>query len=99
MRDYVDDETALQDLMGFLERPPTDAEGERLFGARLRQVLAAIESAAPEREGPAEGSVLAVLSDDLKRRLREADERRTRNPFGEHPEGIGPTLGMDFGRS
>lgn len=96
MRDYVDDETALQDVMGFLERPPTDAEGDRLFGARLKQVLAALDPAAP---GRAEGSALAVLSDDLKRRLREADERRARNPFGEHPEGIGPTLGMDVSRS
>jgi hypothetical protein len=36
----------------------------------------------------------------LRRRLEAAARRRNgSHPFGEHPDGIGPTLGMDVGRS
>ena len=43
--------------------------------------------------------VAAALDDDLRRKLEAAARRRSSNPFGEHPEGIGPTLGMDLSKS
>ena len=69
------------------------------FGARLRQVLSAsLVDDAVDEDDPVPKPEL-TLDDDLRRKLEAAAKRRSANPFGEHPEGIGPTLGMDVGKS
>ncbi len=97
MLDAVDDETALEEVLGFLDAPPEagSADDER-FRARLRQVIAA-SIPASEVDEPEDAPRL-VLDDDLRRRLDAlARQRAEDHPFGDHPDGIGPTLGMDLG--
>ncbi|MDG2521270.1 hypothetical protein P7B02_06915 [Caulobacter segnis] len=98
----VDDETALEEVLAWLERPPQPGtpEDER-FGDRLRQVLAASlprddmsDDDDPEAPAP------LPLDADLRGRLEALARRRTQaNPFGENRDGLGPTLGMDVSRS
>lgn len=93
----VDDETALEEVMGFLDFPPEPGSvDDARFAERLRQVIAA---AIPldEGEDPADGPTLQL--DDAFRRRLEATARQRGGYFGDHPDGIGPTLGMDVGRS
>jgi hypothetical protein len=88
-----DDEAALEAVLAFLDQPPLYGSAEdRLFGRLLRQVN---DAAAAPMESPEEASL--VLSDDLMRRLADLERRRAvdGHPFGDHPEGLGPTLGMD----
>ena len=93
----VDNDTALEEVMTFLDSPPEPGtpDDER-FGERLRQVVAA---AIPlgEDEDPEDAPTLQ-LDDDLRRRLEALANKRT-NYFGDHPDGIGPTLGMDVSKS
>lgn len=93
----VDDETALEEVLAFLKSPPeAGSDDDARFGARLRQVIAAAIPAG-EDEDPEDAPRL-TLDDDLRRRLDALARRRAEDhPFGEHPEGIGPTLGMDLG--
>ena len=92
----VDDETALEEVMAFLDSPPTDADDDARFGERLRQVIAA-SIPLDEGDDPDDAPILA-LGADLRRRLEETARRRSEGkPFGDHPEGIGPTLGMRIG--
>lgn len=92
----VDDETALEEVMAFLEAPPeAGSADDRRFGERLRQVIAA-SIPLDEGEDPADAPSL-VLDEPLRRRLEDFARRRMGDhPFGEHPEGIGRTLGMDL---
>lgn len=100
MTEPVDNDTALEEVMEFLADPPAPGTADDVrFGARLRQVLAAsIVDEPMDEDDPAPRPELA-LDDDLRRRLETAAKQRSGNPFGEHPEGIGPTLGMDLGKS
>lgn len=100
MTDRIDNETALEEVMGFLADPPAPGTPEdALFGARLRQVLAASIVDDPVDEDDPIPKAELVLEADLRARLETAARRRDSNPFGEHPEGIGPTLGMDLRKS
>ncbi|PIB94331.1 hypothetical protein [Caulobacter sp. FWC2] len=99
MSDRVDDDTALEEVMGFLDAPPEEGSADDArFGERLRQVIAA---AIPldEGEDPADGPTLQ-LDDGLRGRLEAlAKKRGGSHYFGDHPDGIGPTLGMDVSKS
>jgi len=100
MTDHVDNDTALEEVLEFLGQPPAPGTPEDArFGARLRQVLAASIVDEPlDEDDPMPKAELAI-DDDLRRKLEAAARRRSSNPFGEHPEGIGPTLGMDLSKS
>ncbi|MGH1560165.1 hypothetical protein ACRAWD_26010 [Caulobacter segnis] len=39
------------------------------------------------------------LDDDFRSRLEKVAQQRGGNYFGDHPDGIGPTLGMDVSKS
>lgn len=99
MADRVDDETAFEELMAFLDNPPEPGGAEDArFGERLRQVIAASVPLS-EEDDPEDAPTLA-LDVDLRARLETLAHKRAQgNYFGEHPDGIGPTLGMDFGKS
>ncbi|WP_297510617.1 hypothetical protein [uncultured Caulobacter sp.] len=99
MNDQVDAETALEDVLAFLDRPPEAGSPEdALFGERLRQVIAA--SIPGDEDEAAEDAPALVLDADLRRRLEDVARRRAEGRyFGDHPDGIGPTLGMDVSRS
>lgn len=94
MYETVNDEIALEEVMAFLDHPPVaNSMEDGRFGERLRQVLAASISW-HENEAPR-----LPIKDDLRRRLEAvARKRNAAHPFGEHPDGIGPTLGMNVGR-
>ena len=100
MADHVDNETALEEVMAFLEEPPTPGTpDDARFGARLRQVLAAsIIDEPPDEDDPTPKAELP-LDLDLRQRLERVARQQAGNPFGDHPDGIGPTLGMDLRRS
>ncbi|MGR4864422.1 hypothetical protein [Caulobacter sp. LARHSG274] len=98
MIEQVDDDTALEEVLQFLERPPAPGTPEdSWFGQRLRQVLAASLADEPEDEDAPAPEPNLALDPGLRDRLEAAAKRRSGNPFGEHPDGIGPTLGMDLG--
>lgn len=99
MNDQVDAETALEDVLAFLERPPEAGSPEDArFGERLRQVIAASIPRAEDEDS--EDAPVLALDNDLRRRLEEIARRRSEGRyFGDHPEGIGPTLGMDVSRA
>jgi hypothetical protein len=100
MTDHVDNDTALEEVLEFLAAPPAPGTPEDArFGARLRQVLSAsIVDDPVDEDDPMPKAELAI-DDDLRRKLEAAAKRRSANPFGEHPDGIGPTLGMDLSKS
>lgn len=100
MIERVDNDTALEEVMAFLEEPPVPGTpDDARFGERLRQVLAASLVDEPEDEDDPTPRAELALDDDLRRRLEQIALRRPSNPFGEHPDGIGPTLGMDLSKS
>jgi len=91
-------ENALEAIIAFLPDPPAPgtAEGRR-FDATLQRVLAS--APVVSEEALAESSSLG-LDSSLRQRLDELARRRAGDkPFGEHPDGIGTTLGMDLSRS
>lgn len=89
-------EDALEVVVGFLEAPPhPDSEEGRRFDEALLRVLAGGPASSRGKDTAPTG-----LDPSLRRRLDELAERRAgHNPFGVHPDGIGPTLGMDLGPS
>jgi len=91
-------EDALEELIAFLQDPPAaDTTEGRSFDAALRRVLA---SAPVISEGALDESPSLGLDPSLRERLDDLARRRaSANPFGQHPNGIGPTLGMDLGQS
>lgn len=98
MPDRVDDETALEEVMIFLDDPPEPGStDDARFGERLRQVIAA-SIPLDEGEDPEDGPTLR-LDDDFRGRLEKVAKDRGGNYFGDHPDGIGPTLGMDVSKS
>jgi hypothetical protein len=99
MADRVDDETALEEVLAFLDSPP-EAGGadDARFGERLRQVIAA-SIPLDEGEDPEDGPTLQ-LDASLRKRLEAVARRHAEGKyFGDHPNGIGPTLGMDVSKS
>ncbi len=100
MPDRVDNDAALEEVMAFLADPPAAGTPEDArFGARLRQVLSASLVDDPVDDDDPIPKAELVLDADLRARLEKAAQHRSSNPFGEHPDGIGPTLGMDLGKS
>jgi hypothetical protein len=100
MIDRVDNDTALEEVLGFLDEPPIPGSpDDARFGARLRQVLAASIVDEPEDEDDPVPKADLPLDDDLRRRLEAVAKHHASNPFGDHPDGIGPTLGMDLRKS
>lgn len=98
MLDRVDNETALEEVMAFLGNPPeAGSPDDTRFGERLRQVIAA-SIPLDEGEDPEDAPKLR-LDDAFRSRLEALARERGGNYFGEHPDGIGPTLGMDVSRS
>ncbi|PTS89834.1 MULTISPECIES: hypothetical protein [unclassified Caulobacter] len=99
MAGSVSDETALEEVLAFLDHPPMHGTPEdAVFGERLRQVMAA--SIADEPDGDDRGEPTLSLGEDLHRKLDAAAKRRAgTHPFGDYPDGIGPTLGMDLSHS
>ena len=94
----VDNDTALEEVMTFLGAPPEpgSVDDER-FGERLRQEIAA-SNPLDEGEDPEDGPTLQ-LDDTFRSRLEAVARQRGGSYFGDHPDGIGPTLGMDVSRS
>lgn len=86
-------EESLEVVLGYLDHPPIEGTLEdAAFLAALDHVLTA---SIPEDDEDAED--IPLLDDDLRSRLEAAAHRRhASHPFGEHPGGIGPTLGMDL---
>lgn len=100
MTDRVDNDSALEEVMDFLAKPPAPGTPEDArFGARLRQVLSASIVDDPADEDDPVPKPELSLDEDLRRRLEAAANHRASHPFGEHPDGIGPTLGMDLSKS
>lgn len=99
MSKTVSDETALEEVMTFLDTPPeSGSDADARFGDRLRQVIAA---SIPLKDGDdPEDAPKLELDDGLRERLEAAAKRlQGSHYFGDHPDGIGPTLGMDVSRS
>ncbi|NQE62140.1 hypothetical protein [Caulobacter sp. RHG1] len=94
----VDNDTALEEVMTFLDTPPEPGSADDArFGERLRQVISA-SIPLDEGDDPEDGPTLQ-LDDDFRRRLEKVATDRGGNYFGDHPDGIGPTLGMDVSKS
>lgn len=87
-------EDALEVVVGFLEAPPEpDSDAGRRFDHALARVLAGAPTPMTDDHGAA-----PTLDPGLRQRLDDLARRRAgHNPFGDHPDGIGPTLGMDLG--
>lgn len=98
MADRVDDEAAFEEVLAFLDNPPEPGGAEDArFGERLRQVIAASVPLS-EDDDPEDAPTLA-LDVDLRARLETLAHKRAQGRyFGEHPDGIGPTLGMDLSK-
>jgi hypothetical protein len=94
----VDNDTALEEVMTFLDTPPEpgSADDDR-FGERLRQVIAA-SIPLDEGDDPEDAPTLS-LDEDFRSRLEKVARERGGNYFGDHPDGIGPTLGMDVSKA
>lgn len=96
---HLDWEDALEIVVGFLEAPPeADTEDGKRFDQALFRVLAGAPAAG--QDGATQTTATAGLDADLRERLDDLARRRAHaNPFGDHPDGIGPTLGMDLSKS
>lgn len=98
MSDRITDEAALEEVMTFLDDPPEPGSADdNRFGERLRQVIAA-SIPLDEGEDPEDGPALR-LDDAFRSKLEKVAQQRGGNYFGDHPDGIGPTLGMDVSKS
>jgi len=87
-------EDALEIVVGFLEAPPEpDSDEGRRFDEALARVLAGAPTPLAETDETA-----PALDPGLRQRLDDLARRRAgHNPFGDYPDGIGPTLGMNLG--
>lgn len=90
-------EDALETVLAWLEAPPPPGTPEDArFQAAIDRVLAEPGGVAATPEQAAAIDDIVRLDADLRQRL-EALAKARPNPFGDHPDGIGPTLGMDLG--
>jgi hypothetical protein len=96
---HLDWEDALEIVVGFLESPPeADTEDGKRFDQALLRVLAGAPGG--DHDGAMQVDAAAGLDASLRERLDDLARRRAHaNPFGDHPDGIGPTLGMDLSGS
>jgi len=96
---HLDWEDALEIVVGFLESPPeVDTEDGKRFDQALLRVLAGAPGG--DHAGATQVDAAAGLDASLRARLDDLARRRAHaNPFGDHPDGIGPTLGMDLSGS
>jgi hypothetical protein len=96
---HLDWEDALEIVVGFLDSPPDpDTDDGRRFDQALFRVLAGAPTT--EQDGAAQPDATAGLDASLRARLDDLARRRApANPFGDHPDGIGRTLGMDLSGS
>lgn len=87
-------EDALECVLRGLEHPPargTDEDTEFL------NALARVLATPPAHDDEQPLAAPSALDDDLRRRLQAvAKHRDFPNLFGDHPDGIGRTLGMDL---
>jgi hypothetical protein len=92
----LNDEAALEMVLAYLDAPPLEgSEEDRLFGRALRHVNSVVVVPPDEPREPA-----LSVNEDLMRRLADLERRREEGkPFGSHPDGLGPTLGMDVSHS
>jgi len=99
MTETVSDEAALEAVLAFLDQPPEPGTPQdAIFGARLRQVMSAAIADEPDEDE--RGAPALMLGEDLRRKLDAAARQRAgKHPFGDFPDGIGPTLGMDLSHS
>ncbi|MDG2527646.1 hypothetical protein [Caulobacter endophyticus] len=90
-------EDALETVLAWLETPPPSGTPEEArFLAAIERVLAEPDGSEASAEQAAAIDDIVRVDDDLRQRLAKLANAR-RNPFGDHPDGIGPTLGMDLG--
>ncbi|AYV46609.1 hypothetical protein CFHF_21705 [Caulobacter flavus] len=89
-------EDSLETVLAWLEAPPPSGSPEEArFLAAVERVLAEPDGSEAHAEQTAAIDDIVRVDDDLRRRLNALANAR-RNPFGDHPDGIGPTLGMDL---
>jgi hypothetical protein len=92
-------EDALETVLAWLEAPPPSGSPEEArFLAAIERVLAEPDGSEASAEQAAAIDDIVRVDDDLRQRLAKLAGAR-RNPFGDHPDGIGPTLGMDLSAS
>jgi hypothetical protein len=98
MTQPIPNETALEEVMRLMENPPAEGSAEDVrLGVLLKQVIAA---SIPGDEDEDDAVAPLAVPDALKGRLDAlAKKRSSDKPFGDNPDGLGPTLGMDVGRS
>lgn len=98
---HPDWEDALETVVGVLDSPPqADTEAGKRFDEALRRLLASAPTAGQDDGVAAPTGGLAGLDEGLRARLDALARRRGHTgPFGDHPDGIGPTLGMDLSGS
>ncbi|PVM71920.1 hypothetical protein [Caulobacter radicis] len=90
-------EDALETVLAWLEAPPPSGSPEEArFLAAIERVLAEPDGSEANAEQAAAIDDIVRVDDDLRQRLAKLANAH-RNPFGDHPDGIGPTLGMDLG--
>ncbi|MFT4253003.1 MAG: hypothetical protein QM608_11010 [Caulobacter sp.] len=89
-------EDAFEIVLAGLDTPPKRGtpEDDR-FQDAIERVLAEPGGAEESAEQADAIDDVVRLDEDLRRRLNALANAR-RNPFGDHPDGIGPTLGMDL---
>lgn len=87
-------EDALECVLKGLEHPPARGTDE---DANFLIALALVLATPPAQDDDQPMVTPGVLDDDLRRRLQTlAQHRDFPNLFGDHPDGIGRTLGMDL---
>ena len=87
-------EDALETVLAWLDAPPPSGSAEEArFLAAIERVLAEPDGSEAQAEQAAAIDDIVRVDEDLRQRLAKLANAR-RNPFGDHPDGIGPTLGM-----
>lgn len=97
IRDDQEFEAALEQAAQSLKTPPApDTVEEEAFFYLVAEIAAYERSFDPPQTS--RERTLAAELEELKTRLAARNAAK-REPFGHHPDGIGPTLGMDVSHS